>query len=712
MNHRLLTVTLGALLSAAASSGQDLRLLPAPREIKLGEGSFVVTANTRIVVIGATAEEDRLAAETVAAEIEAATGLKIATSTSRSFSEQQGTIFLARLDSDRALEGWFASHALVLRHEMEEEGYLLVATPRQVVVGAASSAGLFYGAQTLRQLLRPSAPQPVPQRGDGDSSGAKPAYSCPAVAIRDWPAMRWRGVHDDISRGPVPTLDYIKKQIRTLAEFKQNLYSLYIEHTFDYQGHPLIGPKEGALSAADVKEIVAYARRYHVTVLPEQQAFGHLHHVLKYEKYSPLAETPHGHVLAPVREGSYDLVKELVAELVPLFPGPLFHIGADETFELGQGQTKAKAEEAGLGRVYLEHLKRVAEIMQPHGKRLLFWHDIAVKYPELLSILPKDMVAVAWDYSARDSFVNELKPFVDAGLAVIVAPGASNWNRVHPDLETAYANIRNFVRDGQKMNALGMINTTWDDDGDALFEMTWPAIVFGAAASWQPGESSIETFKGSYDWAFYRNTDGTFRDILDNLGRAQTLLGSVGLGSFSNDTFWADPFSEIPSRRLARGLPVVSDVRLAAESALEAVYRHRAKARAHDETLAPLEFAAQRLDALGMKIQFMQEISKYYWEAYQNQADRSRVRRALAEITGINARLEDLRDDTARLRERYSALWLNENRPYWLGSVLVRFDVLAGAFQRKIQEVRAVRWQFGEQGVLPPPAELGFYWKP
>lgn len=718
MNRRILTVALAAMLGASASIGQDLKLLPAPREVKLGEGNFVVTANTRLVVIGASAEEDRLAAETVAAEIEAATGWKIPITTSRSFSEQSGTIFLARLDSDRALEGWFAAHRLVLGHDMEEEGYLLVATSRQVVVGAASGAGLFYGVQTLRQLLRPSSfqpgPQPAPPRGDGEgeASPEKPAYSCPAVAIRDWPAMRWRGVHDDISRGPVPTLDYIKKQIRTLAEFKQNLYSLYIEHTFDYQGHPLIGPKEGALSAADVKEIVAYAKRYHVTVLPEQQAFGHLHHVLKYEKYSPLAETPHGHVLAPVREGSYDLVKELVAELVPLFPSPLFHIGADETFELGQGQTKAKADEAGLGRVYLEHLKRVSEIMQPHGKRLLFWHDIAVKYPELLSILPKNMVAVAWDYGARESFVSELKPFVDAGLAVIVAPGASNWNRVHPDLETAYANIRNFVRDGQKMNALGMINTTWDDDGDAIFEMTWPAIVFGAAASWQPGESSVETFKSSYDWAFYRNTDATFRDITDSLGRAQTLLGSVGLGSFSNDTFWADPFSEIPSRRLAKGLPVVSDMRLAAESALEAIYRHRAKARAHGETLAALEFAAMRLDALGMKIQFMQETSKYYWEAYQNQADRQRVRRALAEITGINARLEDLRDDATRLRERYSALWLNENRPYWLGSVLVRFDVLAAVFQRKIQEMRAVRWQFGEQGVLPPPAELGFYFKP
>ena len=710
MRLRILAGLLAMAISATAAGAQDLKLLPAPREVKPGEGNFLVTANTRIAIGSATADESRLAAETVAAEIEAATGLKLNIQTTRAFTEQAGSIYLLRLDGDKALESWLAAHDLKLEAAQQEEGYLLAVTPRLVVVVAATDAGLFYGAQTLRQLLRPTPLQTGDD--DGQASRARPPYGSPAVTIRDWPAMRWRGVHDDISRGPVPTLDYIKKQIRILAEFKLNLYSLYIEHTFDYQGHPLIAPKEGSLNAVEVKEIVEYAARYHVTVLPEQQAFGHLHHVLKFEKYSPLAETPHGHVLAPVQEGSYELVKSLYAELVPLFPSPLFHIGADETFELGQGQTKAKAEEIGLGRVYLEHLRRVAEITKPYGKRLLFWHDIAVKYPELLSILPKDMVAVAWDYAARDSYTNQLKPFVDAGLQVMVAPGASNWNRVHPDLETAYANIRNFVRDGQRMNALGMINTTWDDDGDAIFEMTWPAIVFGAAASWQHGESSIEAFKGSYDWAFYRNGDATFRDALDQLGRAQTLLSSVNMGAFSNDTFWMEPFEEIPARRMARALPVISDVRLAAESALEAIYRHRGKARSHADTLHALEFAAMRLDALGLKVQFMQEVNKFYWDAYQNQADRARVRRNLAEITGINARLESARDAVMQLRERYQAVWLRENRPYWLGSVLVRYDVLGASLQKKIQQVRAVRWQFGETGVLPEPTTLGFYLKP
>jgi len=66
----------------------------------------------------------------------------------------------------------------------------------------------------------------------------------------------------------------------------------------------ILGTPGGTISAEQVRELVAYAKRYHVEIVPEQQAFGHLHHMLTYELYSPLAETPHGHVLAPGQSGT------------------------------------------------------------------------------------------------------------------------------------------------------------------------------------------------------------------------------------------------------------------------------------------------------------------------------------------------------------------------------------------------------------------------
>jgi hypothetical protein len=443
---------------------------------------------------------------------------------------------------------------------------------------------------------------------------------------------------------------------------------------------------------------------YHITILPQQQAFGHLHHVLKWEMYSDMAERPHGHVLSPSNPKSYEFIKSMYAQLIPLFPSPLFHIGADETFELGLGQTRARADEVGLGRVYLEHLQKVAEIVKPYNKRLMFWGDIAMHYPELLKILPKDVVAVAWQYNDKPDFDAELKPYKDAGLDMFVAPGANNWNLIFPNLDVAYVNVRNFVRDGQKYGAMGMLNTTWMDDGEALFGMTWSPLVLGAACSWQQGECSIDQFADSYDWAFYRNADDhSFHDALKKLSATHGLLKSVGLRDANDVAFWIDPFSEAWADYATKALPVAHDLRMDAEEALDLIYRNQSKARLHADTLGPMIVGGHRLDLLGMKVQFMQEIGDFYATAYTNVAAGKRPGRELNEITGTNARLQDLRDATTRVRDLYSAEWLKENHPYWLGNVTVRFDVLARSIQEKINQMR-----MNGRNPLPTPEQIGF----
>jgi len=464
-------------------SANDLYIIPTPREVERGDGGFPVTTATRIVLNVKHAKEDRIAAEVLRDEIDSATGHK-PTILTAAVAPAGPVIYLARSGDDRALGA-----KLRIGGDFDEEGYVLQTEQSRVVIGARTGQGLFYGAQTLRQLIRPRAEAPK-------------KFSISAVTIRDWPAMKWRGVHDDISRGPVPNMEFIKQQIRTEAEYKLNMHSLYIEHVFDYAQNPLIGPQEGSLTPEQIKEIVDYGKRYYVTILPEQQAFGHLHHVLKWELYDELAETPHGHVLTPTNPKTYEFIKSLYSELVPLFPAPFFHIGSDETFELGTGRTKQLAEEEGLGRVYLDHLQKIEALMATYHKRLMFWGDIARKYPELLSTLPKDMIAVPWDYSPRPNFDSYLQVFKNAGLDTFVSPGANNWNQIWPNFDAAFVNIRNFVRDGQKFGSIGMLNTTWDDDGEALFGMTWPAIVLGGACSWQQGQCDVQRFLDNYDGRF------------------------------------------------------------------------------------------------------------------------------------------------------------------------------------------------------------------
>ncbi|HVR26637.1 MAG TPA: beta-N-acetylhexosaminidase [Candidatus Polarisedimenticolia bacterium] len=685
-----------ALVAAETPRPADqLELIPAPKEVQMHTGRFRVRPTTRILVEFGHQAEDRIAAETLAEEIHNQSGLRISIRGEKPEAKQEPrAIVLARLQDER-VKRFLASKGLKA-NSIGDQGYLLFSDASHLIVAANSGQGLFYGVQTLRQLLR------------ADEHG----LTCPAVSIRDWPSMEWRGVQDDISRGPIPTEDFMKYQIRTLAAYKVNLFGLYMEQVFDFASQPLVAPKEAALTPQEINALVNYAKQLYVTILPEQQTFGHLHHMLKYEIYSDVAERPHGHVLTPTKQQSYDIIKAMYADLVPLFPGSFLHVGGDETFELGRGQTAARAAEIGLGRVYLEHMQKVSGVLQPYHKQLMFWGDIAVKYPQLLSILPKDMIAVPWDYDAKPSFDGIIKPYRDAGLRMFVAPGANNWSQVWPNLDVAFVNIRNFVRDGQKLGAVGMLNTTWNDDGESLYGMAWPALIFGAAAGWQSAESDIDQFKDSYDWAFYRYSDTTFRDALENLDRGHEALAKVNVDAETDDLFWVDPFTPEGAQLMQKIMPAARDMRLGAENALQALYRSSGKAHANQATLADMTLSAWRWDALGMKIQFTREISNFYWDAFQNQTDAQRVGNDLEEITATNARLEDLRDATTRLSQMYRDAWLREYNPFWLENVLVRYDTLAREFQTKIVLVRQARRQYEATKALTPPQDLGFYLQP
>ncbi|MDD5542070.1 MAG: family 20 glycosylhydrolase [Acidobacteriia bacterium] len=671
---------------------EDVHLIPHPREVQVTGKNFSIDRNTRIELGNAKDSEDRFAAEQLAEEILLATGHRPSIGPLRG--KTKNVIALIRADSNAASTRWLASRNISLEEKFDPEGYGLDVDSEGAVAGARTAAGLFYSVQTLKQLLVP------------DGNGRAHVQG---VHIKDWPAMRYRGVHDDISRGPVPTLDFMKKQIRTAAEFKLNLWSIYLEYTFEYKSEPLIGPREGSLNAAEIQELVAYAKPYHVEIVPEQQAFGHLHHVLKWEKYSELAELPHGNVLTPTNPKTYEFIQRLYAELVPLFPSQFFHIGSDETFELGLGKTKDLKDKEGLGKVYFDHILKVRNILEPYHKRLMFWGDIALRYPELLKELPKDLVVMTWNYNPRENFDSLIRPFRDAGLDVMVCPGVNNWNRLFPDYNMALVNIRNFVRDGQQRGALGMLNTTWDDDGEALFNMTWYGIVFGAAAAWQPGESSIPQFQQDFDWAFYRNTDHTYAGVIENFTKIHATLSKAGVGDASDSLFWADYLTQDGAKNLKKILPVARDIRLLAEKSLESLASAPNANLRHPDTLPDLELAGGRFDYLGMKVQYASEMSNAYWDAYLHLGEKGRVGRDLSSLNNINGLVEDLRDGMTALRLKYQAAWLAENRPYWIGNILVLYDQELDRWVQMRQKLNDVRRGFNETNILPDPPSMGFY---
>jgi hexosaminidase len=603
-------------------------------------------------------------------------------------------IALLRAGSATA-RGLLARHHVALDSAMRDEGYALIPEGTTLNVVAANAAGLFYGAQTVKQLVE----------------GRGPTATLRMATVRDWPAMRYRGLHDDLSRGPVPTLEFMKKQLRTLAAYKLNVYSPYFEHTLAYASNPLVAPPGGALSRDDVRELVAYAARYHVDVIPEQEAFGHLHHMLKYELYSPLAETPHGHVLAPGQPGSMTIIKQWFAEIDTLFPSPFVHLGADETFELGRGQTEARVTSEGIGPVYLGFLHDIVSAIGTPGKKYLFWGDFAVRSPELVKSLPKQMIAVPWSYGAGTSYDRQILPFRQAGLETWVAPGVSSWSRVYPNFNTAFVNIRNFVRDGQRLGATGMLNTTWDDDGESLFNQTWMGVLFGAAAAWQQGESDVAAFQRSFGRAFYRDTTGRADAAERLMMAAHASLANAGLGNGSDALFWQDPFTADGQLTAEKIRPATHELRVAAESALVYVAQLRAAGPvANEDALSALELGARRMDFIGMKFQFADDIRNAY--AHASDSTRKDGMRELGDVSGVNGRMQDLRDGYGLTRELYEAAWRRENRPYWLQNVLAKYDLAmqlwlsrADSFaQTRSEASRTKRLPGFEAAGIPAPA--------
>lgn len=194
MNKRLWLVLsfvfCASALWALDSNGQrpPLKLEPTPKEVQLRAGGFQVRPRTKIFVLLGHQSEDRIAAETLAEEVADESGLKLNILGMKPAGKASGgAIVLARLQ-DARVRRLLARNGLKADDLVGEDGYLLFCNKSHLIVAAKTGQGLFYGVQTLRQLLRPA--------GKG--------LMCPAVGIRDWPTLERGGVQGDMSRGAVP----------------------------------------------------------------------------------------------------------------------------------------------------------------------------------------------------------------------------------------------------------------------------------------------------------------------------------------------------------------------------------------------------------------------------------------------------------------------------------------------------------------------------
>lgn len=427
------------------------------------------------------------------------------------------------------LNGWLtwekctdnADITFIHNSEMHEQGYKIV-VKNTVVIEYTEECGAFYALTTLKQLFA----------ADGNGK------YIPEATIEDFPEIPQRAVMLDVSRGRITRLEILKKTVDMLAMLKYNQFQLYFDSLiFDYKGFEEYTAGRCVYTAEEIKELNDYCRERFIDLVPNQNSFGHLERWLEQPNLYSIAITrdngTKSGVLNPLNEDSLKFMDKIYGSLLPYFDSAFINIGCDETGEIGQGETKAECEKIGVGRVYVDFLLKLYKLVTEKYKRTpMFWCDIAMQHPELLPMLPKDLIAIEFDYEGDHPFEERCKILHDAGLRFYVSPGTSGWNSICGRTENMTENLRNAARAAIKYGAEGYLVTDWGDGGHPQpLASSMAGYIIGGMYAWhaesyeQKGVEELCRNAALFANKYIFETDSDFFDFLLRLGKYSNLEG-------------------------------------------------------------------------------------------------------------------------------------------------------------------------------------------
>ena len=386
--------------------------------------------------------------------------------------------------------------------EIPAQGFALIGSSDVCELRSSDEAGRRYGKQAWRQI----------QAGS----------EIPCFEIHDAPAFPTRGYMLDVSRCKVPTMATLKTLIAMLAELRYNQLQFYIEHTFAFDDHEVVWRDASPFTGAEIRQLEAACAEHGIELAPNLNSFGHMERWLKHPAYRHLAEcpdgftepyeSPHGTTLHP-DQASLDFLATLYDEYLPNFSSSLFNIGCDETWELGVGRAKAACEARGKERVYLDFLCAIEDLVRTRGRTTLFWGDIILHRPELISELPAGIIALNWGYEADHPFATECAHFRESGVPFYVCPGTSAWNSITGRTGNCLTNLAAAAEHGSANGAIGYLVTDWGDNGHhQTLPISYPGLVAGAGNAWG-----------------LKNRDADFASVIDRLcvGDSAGVIGEV-----------------------------------------------------------------------------------------------------------------------------------------------------------------------------------------
>lgn len=467
--------------------GKDMYLIPQPKSIKTEGGVYWLNYDGKIIVSSCcSGAVDRYG-----------TILK------EEIKKYLGFSYLLK-------RGNASDHGIYLTTDenLSRQEYRLEIEKDGIVIEGGSDTAVLYGIQTLRQMIR--------QKG-----------AClPCLVLEDRPDMEYRGFYHDITRGRIPTMDYLKSMADRLAFYKINQLQLYVEHSFLFEGLSEMWRDDTPITADEIIELDHYCRELGIELVPSISSFGHLYKLLRTKSYSHLCELENSeeepfsfwdrmqhHTIDVSNEESFQLMKGLIEEFMPLFSSDKFNICADETFDLGKGRSKKLLQAVGQEKMYIDYVKRLCEFLVEKGKTPMFWGDIICDFPEAIKELPKETICLNWGYAPNQSEENTKKLY-EAGAVQYSCPGVSGWNQFINLIGDSYENIKRMCVYAGKYHCVGVLNTDWGDFGHINHpDFGIIGMIYGAAFSWNTEIPEFEEINRQISAIEYEDSREAFVSI-------------------------------------------------------------------------------------------------------------------------------------------------------------------------------------------------------
>lgn len=458
-------------------------VVPVPVKMEVGEGVFALAPDTVIVADQASADTARQ----LAAYLQPATGFSL-----KILAEPpaggKGMIVLAQ---DPALA------------RLGKEGYQLTVTPQAVRIAAAEQAGLFYGVQTLRQLLPAQIFAAAPP-----ALGGEIAWTAPCVTIEDQPRFAWRGLMLD-SGHDFQRKEFVLRFIDLMALHKFNLFHWHLTDlgtwSLEIKGRPKLldpstrgpGVKPGHYTQEEIREVVRYAAERHITVMPEIDMPGHEPPaLLAYPELDcPVPQLDkNGKPARPWEfcvgnDQTYAFLEEVLSQVVDLFPGPIVHIGGDECpkkhwLSCPVCQAKMKAENLKNGEELQSYfIKRIEKFLETKHRRMIGWDEI------LEGGLAPNAMVMSWRGMGGGIAAAR------AGHDVVMAPTAwTYFDYPNTPLEKVYGfePIPKELTAEQASHILGAQAQMWTDNHPSetrIDELVYPRAAALSEVVWSPAAS-------------------------------------------------------------------------------------------------------------------------------------------------------------------------------------------------------------------------------